>query len=158
VCPCVCVCAVFISFPHYLILEYLPSDSQHLFASFFSTNFLFSLYGIVSYCRMISDTFKCLHTIHSIMYTANYTLKTYYVHFSITRSVYGADDVHGFAVTVPIKSADGTVTHPAIKPYDDADSSGINIPFILSSILYYFLIFLLIRQVLLYRIKFISHF
>ena len=154
----VCVCVVFISFPHYLILYYLLPDSQHLLASFFCTNFLFSLYGIVSYCRMIADTFKCLHTIHLIMYTANYTLKTHYVHFSITRSVYGADDVHGFAVTVPIKSADGTVTYPAIKSYDDADSSGINIPFILSSILYYFYIFMLIRQVLLYRIKLLSHF
>ena len=151
---CVCVCGI-----HYFSSLFDTRLFIIKFSAFvriiFLHKFFFSSYGVVSYCKMISDTFKCLHT---IVTTVFYTSKTHYVHFSITRSVYGADDVHGFAVTVPIKTADGTVTYPAIKPYDDADSSGTNIPFILSSILCYFYIFLLIRQVLLYRIKLLSHF
>ena len=35
------------------------------------------------------------------------------------RSVYGADEVLGFAVKVPIKAADGTVVYPKSKPTSD---------------------------------------
>ena len=45
--------------------------------------------------------------------------------FFISRSVYGAEEVLGFAVNVPIKAADGRIFYPKNKPSsDDVSHSG----------------------------------